>query len=334
MIENQRRPLLSDWQLHTARSHQDEQLRSLFSQVFGHAVTKEEWEWKYREADLRGSLLIKSSTGETVAFFGGMPRAFSNRGKYFSGVQNGDVMVRMQERGVFSRKGALFQVAKDFFTQHIGRDKEYAFAFGFPNSRHFQLGIKLDLYAKAAQMQHLRWVGLPAPWYRCWSVRTLSCGVHSHALDLLWQQMLVSWPEYFLPVRTAKYWEWRYQQRPGVSYELLLVSQRLTGRPLAAIALRLYPEHCDWVDYIGSREHLPHAIAAVRAFAFQHQRPVHALISDAVVHEFSSAQPEGLSICPSEILIPTNAIDAQGAVIADMPYIGRLWLMSGDSDFM
>lgn len=334
MLEKPHQALLSDWQLHAARRSQDVQLRTLFNQVFGHSISEEEWDWKYRGTDLRGSLLTKSSTGDAIAFFGGMPRIFTYKGENFPAVQNGDVMVRMQERGVFSRKGALFQVAKYFFSRHLGENQEYAFAFGFPNARHFQLGVKLGLYGKAARMQHMRWAPQAASWGRRWSIKLIDANMPLHALDLLWLQMQASWPEHFLPVRTAKHWQWRYLQRPGCDYRLLLVCQRLTGRPLAALALRLHAEYCDWLDYLGSSRNLPLAIAAVRAFAHQHQRPAHALISDAVAAEFSAAQPQSLDISPSEIFVPTNAIDAAGSVLPGMPWMGRLWLMGGDSDFM
>lgn len=325
---------LSDWLLHTAHSSQDAQMRALFAQVFGHSISLEEWEWKYLGTDLRGSLLTKASNGDAIAFFGGMPRIFIYQGGRFHAVQNGDVMVRMQERGVFSRKGALYQVANHFFSQHVGENEEYAFAFGFPNQRHFRLGLKLGLYSKAAQMQHMRWSPQAAPWHRSWAIKPIGVHMPLHILDILWQQMQVSWPGHFVPERTAKHWQWRYQQRPGVEYQLLLVCQRLTRRPLAAVALRLHAQHCDWLDYLGPREHLPEAIAAVRAFAHQQQRSVHALISDAVASEFREAQPKSLDQSPSEICVPTNAIDATGAVLPGKPWVGRLWLMGGDSDFM
>ncbi len=326
--------LLSDWQLHTAQRSQDAQLRTLFAQVFGHTMGQQEWDWKYRGTDLRGSLLTKASTGDAIAFFGGMPRTFSHQGRTIQTVQNGDVMVRMQERGVFSRKGALFQVAQHFFSQHLGAGAPYAFAFGFPNTRHFQLGLKLGLYRQAGCLQQLRWAPQPAPWQRLWAVQTLAADAPLTALDALWPQMQASWPQHFLPLRSASHWAWRYQQRPGVDYHLLLVRQRLTGKPLAALALRLHPEHCDWLDYLGPRQHLPHAIAAARAFAHQHQRPVQALVSDAVASDFCAAQPQGLHSSPSDISIPTNAIDAAGPTASVAPWQGHLWLMGGDSDFM
>ena len=119
MTEKTPAALLSDWQLRTAHSSQDAQLRTLFAQVFGHVISQEEWDWKYRSTDLRGSLLTKAS-GDAVAFFGGMPRSFSYQGRSIQAVQNGDVMVRPQERGVFSRKGALFHVAQHFFHINLG----------------------------------------------------------------------------------------------------------------------------------------------------------------------------------------------------------------------
>lgn len=325
---------LSDWQLHTAHRSQDTQLRALFAQVFGHVMSQQEWDWKYQGTELRGSLLTKSSTGDVIAFFGGMPRTFCHQGRSVGAVQNGDVMVRPQERGVFSRKGALFHVAQHFFSQQVGVGTPYAFAFGFPNARHFQLGLKLGLYRKAGRMQRLCWTPEPPRWHCSWSAQPLTADQSLTALDALWPQMQASWPQHFLPLRDARHWAWRYQQRPGVDYHLLLVRQRLTGRPLAALALRLHPGHCDWLDYLGPRVHLPHAIAAARAFAHQHQRPVQALVSDAVAPDFSAAQPQGLDSSPSDIHIPTNAIDAAGPSAATAPWHGHLWLMGGDSDFM
>ncbi len=327
-------PTLSDWQLHTAHRSQDVQLRALFAQVFGHVMSQQEWDWKYQCTDLRGSLLTKSSTGEVVAFFGGMPRTFSHQGHNIQAVQNGDVMVRPQERGVFSRKGAFYQVAHHFICQHLGAQAAYAFAFGFPGPRAFRLGVKLGLYRQAGCLQQLRWTAQPAPWQRLWAVQTLAADAPLTALDALWPQMQASWPQHFLPLRSASHWAWRYQQRPGVDYHLLLVRQRLTGKPLAALALRLHPEYCDWLDYLGPSQHLPHAIAAARAFAHQHQRPVQALVSDAVASDFCAAQPQGLHSSPSDIFIPTNAIDAAGPTASAVPWQGHLWLMGGDSDFM
>ena len=59
-----------------------------------------------------------------------------------------------------------------------------------------------------------------------------------------------------------------------------------------------------------------------------------ALVSDAVASDFCAAQPQGLHSSPSDISIPTNAIDAAGPTASVAPWQGHLWLMGGDSDFM
>ena len=50
--------------------------------------------------------------------------------------------------------------------------------------------------------------------------------------------------------------------------------------------------------------------------------------------DFCAAQPQGLHSSPSDISIPTNAIDAAGPTASVAPWQGHLWLMGGDSDFM
>ena len=204
-------PLLSDWQLHIAKPAHDGQIRALFSQVFGHAITEEEWNWKYAHTGFRGSLLSKNS-GELIGFFGGMPRTFVYQGQYFLGVQNGDVMVRARERGIFSRKGAFYQVANHFIKNFIGPESVYAFAFGFPHKRAFQLGIQLGLYQKAGHLQEISWTPKNPHHHWHWYWHSFE-GNTNAIIDELWIGMQSSWREYFLPLRNSTYWNWRYQQR-------------------------------------------------------------------------------------------------------------------------
>ena len=81
-------------------------------------------------------------------------------------VQNGDVMVLPDERGVFSRHGAMYHAVDHFVRHYVGPGCAYAFAYGFPSERAFKLGFKLGLYAEAGRMMELRWVPLPAQRHR------------------------------------------------------------------------------------------------------------------------------------------------------------------------
>lgn len=317
---------VAQWQLHNAFAHDDARLLPLFAEVFGHTLSAQEWAWKYTGSPLRGSVL--NNVDIPVAFFGGMARPFVYQGQRYLAVQNGDVMVHPSQRGVFSRRGALYQVASNFFSQHVGPGQRYAFAFGFPNARHMRLGLKLGIYQQAGQLQSLRWPTTLPPGRKVhpgWYWQPLP---HDDLgwVERLWARMQSSWSGHFLPVRDSARWAYRYLQRPGVPYTLLVVRQRFTGRPLAALALRQHPDHVHWLDYVGAARYVSCAVTAARAWAGARGLPLHALVSDTVVASFAVQQA---SVTASEITIPANASAAP-----DQPWLGRLWLMGGDSDFM
>lgn len=317
---------VAQWQLGNAFAQDDDRLLPLFAQVFGHAISAEEWAWKYSNSPLRGTVLSHADT--PVAFFGGMARTLVYQGRDYLAVQNGDVMVHPSQRGVFSRRGALYQVASSFFGQHVGPGQRYAFAFGFPNARHMRLGLKLGIYQQAGQLFDVRWLpDQPAPrrfhlrWY--WqALQPAGLG----AIDGLWEQMQASWPDLFLPRRDSARWAYRYLQRPGVQYQLYILRQRLTGRPMAAVVLRQHPDHYRWVDYVGPAQHIHRAVTVARCCACRQGLPLHLWISDSVAPLF--ALQNGIAE-PTDIIIPANASQA-----ANQPWLGRLWLMAGDSDFM
>lgn len=317
---------LASWVLHPAYAADDDQVRGLFEQVFGHSMSEAQWHWKYADTPLRGTLLRKRGS-EPVAFFGGMSRRFVYQGRDYLGVQNGDVMVRPDQRAVFSRRGALYQVASHFFGHHVGPRADYAFAFGFPSLRHFDLGTKLGLYEMAGRLLELRWE--PRPVSRHWSWRWDQVEhLPAAEIDRLWLQMQGSWPALFLPVRDSARWNYRYLQRPEIQYTLLLVRSRWTRKPLAALALRQHGEHVEWLDYVGSASHIPQAVAAALEFAHARGQPLIALVGDAVADAFAI---DGCASKPSPICVPVNA---SSAAAADKPWLNRLWLMGGDSDFM
>lgn len=108
-----------------------------------------------------------------------------------------------------------------------------------------------------------------------------------------------------------------------------MLRQRWSAKPLAALALRLHPDHCHWLDYLGSLEQLPRAITAARAFAQKRQLPLKALVSDCVAASFAQ---QGAQVQSSEIAIPTNAVPSD-AVSSANAWLGRLWLMGGGFGF-
>ena len=317
---------LSRWTINPAYSADDEDIRTLFEAVFKHPMSQRHWDWKYAETTLKGTLL-RTQDRQPVAFFGGMPRAFLFQGRQYDSVQNGDVMVLPSERGIFSKKGALYQVASHFFNRHVGQGREYAFAFGFPNARHFTLGVKLGLYESAGRMMELRWS--PQAPGRHWSWRWEPAGeLPRQAMPALWRRMQQDWPQHFIGLRDVKRWTYRYLDNPANVYTVLAIKPVFLGSPRALLVVREHEQHCEIIDYLGGRRAVKLAIEAAREFAHARNKPVFMLASDAIASDFSVL---GVEVAESSISIPVNISDHD---LGEKPWLGRLWLMAGDSDFM
>ncbi|OGB04535.1 MAG: hypothetical protein A3E79_12275, partial [Burkholderiales bacterium RIFCSPHIGHO2_12_FULL_61_11] len=115
-------------------------LLELFSQAFGSTLASEQWDWKYRQAPVWGTVVRQES--QYAAFFGGMPRTMVHGGQTVMAVQIGDVMVAPAQRAL-SRTGPLFRSAAAYFGNLHQLYPQTRFAFGFPSPRHLQLDAEI-----------------------------------------------------------------------------------------------------------------------------------------------------------------------------------------------
>lgn len=312
------------WAVEWAYAAQDDELRRLFESVFAQPMSVQQWQWKYRNAPERGVVLRRDASA--VAFFGCMPREFHWKGEHFFAAQNGDVMVLPSERAVFSRQGAFYQLVDTFCSSRIGAGTRYRFAFGFPTRRSYSLGIKLGLYAPADRIHQLRWNALPSE-RRLWTrTRALDRGALA-SIGPLWRDMLASWPGHLLPQRDAARWGYRYLDHPHAPYRLLLVSRRVGGKPLCAVALREHPDRIEWLDYVGAREQVPLAVRTLRYQGGISGKPVTGWFSSAIAPVFGEDAVAEIT----DVHIPVSA-PRYGSMIPDES--GPLWLMGGDTDFL
>lgn len=304
-------------------------LQGLFEQAFSKPISSARWHWKYRHASTWGTVVRRDDA--FAAFFGGMPRSMVLGEQAVAAVQIGDVMVKPSERGALSRTGPLYRSAAAYFGNMRALYPGVAFAFGFPSQRHVDLGLKLGLYTEADAISELAWPALPSA--RQWRTRTRSmavvaAGTAARDLGQLWLAMRRAWPRTLLPVRDAARWQYRYADHPDHAYQLLMVSHRFTGRPLAAVALRAHADHLEWLDYLGGADGIEPAIRAVRMRAGE--------AGLAEVRGWFSAEPARLfsrhaRVTPTEIRVP---VDRWGRPegLAQAP-AAPLWLMAGDTDF-
>jgi ABC-type polysaccharide/polyol phosphate transport system ATPase subunit len=315
------------WSVRWTRSADFPALQALFFEAFGKDIGQDLWAWKYRHAPTWG--LVVTRDERPIAYFGGMPRVFRQAGQPLLGVQIGDVMVKPAERGTLSRRSPQFRAAAAYFTNMHHLYPDVRFAFGFPHERALRVGLRVGVYAEVDAILALTWSSLPPR--RNWRVRTREIGLargdsETKLIDGLWQAMQHDWPDLLLPERDAAQWIFRYADCPEQRYRVLLLRQRWTRRPLAAVALRAHAGHVEWLDFVGPRANIDAAVEVVRTFAG-------ALGVDGVQGWFSTAAAECFAAKaktePTEIRVPVNAVGTEDA--GKLP--GRLWLMAGDTDF-
>lgn len=295
----------------------------LFQEVFGHPMSRELWEWKYGAG--RGNAVMARKDGNVVAHYGGMYRDILLCGKPDWAFQICDVMVHAKERGVLTRQGP-FSLAAATCAEIYG-----PLGYGFPNKRAMQVAEKMGLYAEAGQMAEVRWV--PGTTGLRLRTRVRNLGLHDavsgRALaNQVWGQMANDLRDGVVGVRDWDYLEHRYFRHPHHQYEVLLVSARLTGKPLGIAVLRRHEASCELLDVIAPLRNLGQVIDQARRMTGRWGLPyLYCWITKNHLPLLLACEGKEEAL---DISIPTSCwtSDPRSEQIK-----GKWWLMSGDTDF-
>lgn len=117
---------------------------ALFKDVFGHAISKEFWNWKYPR-DSEPHSVIALQNNQVVAHYGLCDRLAAYNNSTWEASQACDVMVALQERGAIS-SSVFYELVKIGERPFYGSNSTVSFIYGFPHGRHFKLGARLKLY--------------------------------------------------------------------------------------------------------------------------------------------------------------------------------------------
>ena len=310
------------WQLRHVRAGDFAEIAELFQDVFGHPLTRGLWEWKYARG--HGNAVAASRDGVMIAHYGGMYREIRLCGQPDWAYGGSDVMVHPKERGVMTRQGPFL------LTAACTAEMYGPVAFGFPTERAMLVAEKMGLYTKADQMAEVRWEpGAPGLRLRT-RVRPLQrADAQDWALvEGLWADMARDLQAGVVGVRDRKYLEHRYCEHPHNSYELLLVTARLTGKPLGLLALRRLEASCELLDVVAPLANLPLLIDQARRMTARWNLPhLYCWITTNHVARFVACGGMEQAL---NVHIPTSCWTDDPRV--DM-LKNRWWLMSGDTDF-
>lgn len=310
------------WRVGHVQATDFAELSTLFQEVFGHPMSRALWDWKYAQG--RGNAVMVRKDGEVVAHYGGMYRNILRCGEPDRVAQIGDVMVKSQERGVLTRNGPFFLTGTSWPEVYGPR------GFGFPNARAMRVAEKMGLYTKAGQLAQVRW-SPSEPRLRLGSrVRSLTRGkpADGAVVAALWAAMAHDLQGSVVGVRDWAYLEQRYFRHPHNHYQLVLVTARFSGKPLGVVVLQRLEGVCELMDVIAPLANFERVIDQARRLTGRWG------LASMFCWITTEHLPLLLACGGSEealnVMIPASSWtdDPQSEL-----FVGKWWLMSGDTDF-
>lgn len=304
-------------------------MRRLFAEIFGHDMSPEHWQWKYGQGNGHAVALVED--GELVGHYGGLTRALRVCGQPMLGCQVCDVMVAPRARRSLARRGPLYRIAADFLETQIGWGLPHQVGFGFPSQRHHGAADRMKLYTGVDRMVQLSWPALAGATPPLQVQPLLDSDVRHWraAVDGLWQKMAADLGDVVLGVRDAEWVRWRYLQRPGVDYQLLLVRSRWWRRPIGVLALRRRDDALEWLDVVAPTRHFGLLLSVARAQAAQAGLP-------ALRCWVSASQQQRLTnVAAADVHDLGIEVPACAHTVGPAPdrFKDRWFLFGGDADF-
>lgn len=302
--------------------------RTLFRNVFNTEISQSFWNWKYGQG--RGcSLLARDRAGDVVAHYGATIRRVRLFGQLVSALQSCDVMVRPQERGLLSRRGVFFQIARHFQELYLGSSGEFSLAYGFPHARAMKLPVLLGLYREIDTVTEIHWRPLESSgWLK--PVATAIEGPRDieAIADRLWPKMAAQLNRFIVVDRSADYLRYRYLNHPEFSYQYWLVRSSWTQRPMGLAILKVESDTVKIMDLLADVSNLGRVILSLRrAMRVQGWKTLIAWAAHNQAPYFSGTDgvPHDMGVC-----IPDHAW-TPGLPMETIK--NRWWISLGDTDF-
>ncbi len=313
-----------------------ETVRTLFREVFEHEISKELWQWKYRARD--GHAVGVFINGEMVGHYGGASATILYKGKPAKALQSVDVMVKRSARHLVRKRSPYFLAGSMILEQFVGYDKPYLLGYGFPNEPSMGISQRLGLFTTIGQLAEVSWqvdpsveqVSLTSRLFtRSLRITMDNYGTHARSIDKLWQEFSAELQDYVIVQKNAAHLRYRYLLHPVNEYYTVLLSSRLSGKPLGLVVLKKEPERVLLMDLIAPLSNMEAVLQmAMQQTLLLGKNKLVTWCNKIFVERFAVKNAVS-QLLP--VMTPANTW-TPGPAPEELQ--DRWWLMPGDTDFL
>lgn len=237
------------------------QIAALFKSTFGKELTVEHWKWKYRipgEGRIY-SKVVEDASHEIIGHAGAIPLAGVLNGQHITFFQIADVMVHHRARGFLGKRNIFSEMIKALF-EHIGKEFQEVFCYGFPGRRPYIIGERVGAYETIEYgidcLKDARRSLLP----RFCRVEPLAW--NDERIDPFWEN--VAGELSLAVIRDRRYLLWRYAEHPVVAYQLFGVVR--LGKFLGWAVVRHEHDRLSVVDLLVHQDTCREIMRALETF--------------------------------------------------------------------
>lgn len=220
----------------------------LFKEVFGRAMSLQEWKWKYIESypSKVYSTVIEDNEAGIVGHYGGVSLPLFYKGRSARCLAICDVMIHPRFRGIKTLKKLSSLVPQEAVRDGI------IMGYGFPNlNTLMRPALSLEIYEKVEDVRE----GSKETGFHNDSTRYLfkffPLDVKDKRIDDLWDSCKQNL--YLSVVRDRGYIEWRYRNHPLYQYELWGLRRRLGKKLLGFAVLKRENERVLLMDFLAMK---------------------------------------------------------------------------------
>lgn len=323
--------------LHELTAADAGEVRELFAECFGRTMSAATFDWKYG-GGRGGGILARNSAGRLVASYTTVTRRFVAHGRDVVADHAGDTMVGEEGRAGM-RSGGFYTTAATTQDLFQAWREESAFGYGFAGDRAMRLGAALGVYAEIGRIDLVRWPPLAAAAEASSAatrIRAEDSERFSDIVEKLWSAQRTDLADAVVGVRDLEYLRFRYLNHPSREYELTLIDGPspailvLAGMKMDRGISQHDPESLELCDFVGPLSSIPAVVAEARRRAHRlGKKSLYCWITAQNAGRFTAT---GGALEAHEVRIATSILASPFPVSCE-ELAGRIWLMSGDTDY-